>query len=182
MKTNFLRKQINILAAALLACFLFTACSSKKDSGKRPDELGLNGGLSEADLNAQREGRYAGAGIPTAEGEGPFRDIHFGFDSSMIDDVARQNLEHNIQVLQGNPKWNVQLEGHTDERGTAEYNMALGSRRAQAVKEVLLSYGVPASRLETISYGEEVPLDPASNEAAWARNRRVHFSAFTNNR
>jgi peptidoglycan-associated lipoprotein len=72
----------------------------------------------------------------------------------------------------------VQLEGHTDERGTAEYNLALGERRARAIFDSLVSQGIDRSQLETISYGEEVPLDPGHNEEAWARNRRVHFSAY----
>ncbi|MGI6524247.1 MAG: OmpA family protein [Bdellovibrionota bacterium] len=164
-----------LLLVLSTVCFL-AACSST-DSGKATDEFGNP--LSESNLNAEREGRYAGGAIPLAEDGGMFRDINFGYDSSAIDDLGRQNLEQNVQVLQSNPNIRVQLEGHCDERGTAEYNLALGSRRAQAVYDLLISYGIPASRLETISYGEEVPLDPASNEMAWARNRRVHFSAFT---
>lgn len=140
---------------------------------------GSNGqGLSEADLNAQREGRFAGGSIPTAEGEGAFRDIHFDFDSAAISDSARQEIEFNVQALQANRDLKIQLEGHSDERGTAEYNLALGNKRAHAVSDVLVSYGVAASRISTISYGEEVPLDPGHDETAWAQNRRVHFSAF----
>src|SRR5690606_18576741 len=91
---------------------------------------------------------------------------------------GRQSVEYNAQILQDNPDLRVQLEGHCDERGTAEYNLALGARRARAVYDLLLSYGISGSRIETISYGEEVPLDPGQNEEAWSRNRRVHFSAF----
>ena len=175
-------KTMNTLRSIIkISFFVFSlslvACSSK-DASKNTDSLDPS--LSESDLNAQLEGRYAGGSIPLPEDSGMFRDINFGYDSSTLDATARANLEQNVQVLQSNPDFKVQLEGHCDERGTAEYNLALGSRRAQAVYDMLLSYGIPASRMETISYGEEVPLDPASNEMAWAKNRRVHFSAFTN--
>ena len=179
MKRQFFTNKRILIGVMLLSALLLTACSSKKNGGATADELG-GAGLSESDLNAQREGRYAGGAIPMPEGEGMFRDIRFAYDSSSVDDVGRQNVEHNLQVLQANPGIRIQLEGHCDERGTAEYNLALGTRRAQAVYDLLISFGIPASRLETISYGEEVPLDPAHNEAAWAKNRRVHFTAFTN--
>ena len=160
-----------LIVVAILSVGVF-ACSK---SGSGAKGLGADG-LSEADLAAQREGRFGGGGIPTAEGGGMFRDIAFDYDSSGIDDSARQNIEFNAQVLQQNSGIRIQLEGHCDERGTAEYNLALGNERARAVKSVLQSLGVSASKIETISYGEEVPLDSGHEESAWARNRRVHFS------
>lgn len=178
MKREFQMKKLLVIGIMLLSMALLTACSTKK-GGASPDELG-EAGLSESDLNAQREGRYAGGAIPLGEAEGMFRDIRFSYDSTSIDDQGRQNVEQNVQVLQANPGIRVQLEGHCDERGTAEYNLALGSRRAQAVYDLLVSFGIPSNRIETISYGEEVPLDPAHTEAAWAKNRRVHFTAYTN--
>ncbi len=166
------------LFSLLFVALTFSGCSLFGGGKKGAD--GANGGaLSEADLNAQREGRFGSGSIPTAEGGGMFRDIHFDFDSSAITDSARQDIEYNAQVLQSNSTLKIQLEGHCDERGTAEYNLALGNQRARAVSDVLLSYGTPASRLSTISYGEEVPLNPGHSEQAWAENRRVHFSAFS---
>ena len=163
----------------VLTLALFSAgCSSKKTGGMTPGE-GEDGALSENDLNAMRENRYGAGGIPTAEGEGMFRDIHFDYDSSAISDQARQEVDYNRQILEANPDLKVQLEGHSDERGTAQYNLALGQRRARAVFDMLVGLGIPPSRMDTISYGEEVPLDAASNEAAWAKNRRVHLSPFT---
>lgn len=176
---NGILKIKNIILMAVLACF-FVSCSSSSDSAQDADSLNGANGFGESDLTLNQEGRYAGGNIPMAEDEGLFKDINFDYDSSSINQIGRQNLEHNLQVLQANPQIRVQLEGHCDSRGTAEYNLALGSRRAQAVYDLLVSYGMPASRLETISYGEEVPLDPNENEAAWAKNRRVHFSAFAN--
>ena len=162
-----------LLLTLILGVLAVTGCSSK-GAGKD----GMDGGLSDADLNAQREGRYGSGGIPTAEGEGIFRDVHFDYDSSRISDQARSEIEYNVRVLRDNPDVRVQLEGHCDERGTAEYNLALGAERAKSAKGVLISLGIAASRIETISYGEEVPLDPGHSESAWAKNRRVHFSAF----
>ncbi len=160
-----------LLVALSAACLTLVGCSSKKTDGE------LNG-LSEADLNAQREGRYGEGSIPMAEGDGMFKDISFGYDSSAIDEIGRQNIEYNVQVLQANPEVRVQVEGHCDERGTAEYNLALGSQRAKSVADMLMTFGISANRIESISYGEEVPLDPAQNEDAYARNRRAHLSAF----
>lgn len=165
------------LLISLTLTLALSGCSTF--GGGRGGGTGVDGSgtLSEQDLDAQREARFGEGGIPAAEGEGYFRDVRFEYDSSVISDAARQNIEYNHAVLQANPEVKVILEGHTDERGTAEYNLALGARRAKAVKDVLLSLGVPARKIETISYGEEVPLNPGHNEEAWVANRRVHFSA-----
>lgn len=138
-------------------------------------------GLSESELEAQREGRFGSGGIPSAEGEGMFHDIHFGFDSYDMNDQSRMDLEANARILQERSDLRVTLEGHTDERGTVEYNMALGAERARAVKSALTAAGVSSSRLDSISYGEEIPLDPGHDDAAWAKNRRVHFSVGQDN-
>jgi peptidoglycan-associated lipoprotein len=103
-------------------------------------------------------------------------DIYFEFDRSAITDASQAELKTNAAWMAANPSRNVILEGHCDERGTREYNMALGDRRATAAKEYLVRLGVDPSRLKTISYGEEKPVDPGHNEEAWAKNRRVHFA------
>jgi peptidoglycan-associated lipoprotein len=171
------KKRCFSLAASLflVAGSLLSGCSTT-GSGSDVDGANANG-LSESDLNAQREARFGNGSIPTAEGEGMFRDVHFGYDSYAVEDEARQDLEYNARVLKQHPELTVTLEGHCDERGTVEYNMALGAERARAVKSALASMGVPSSKINTISYGEEVPLDPGHDEGAWAKNRRVHFSA-----
>jgi peptidoglycan-associated lipoprotein len=84
-------------------------------------------------------------------------------------------LKGNAALLKKYPKVKVQTEGHCDERGTLEYNLALGERRANSTKKYLLSLGIPSDRISTISYGEEKPLDPCHHEEAWAKNRRAHF-------
>lgn len=164
------------LCCATALLFSFAACSTTGKGGR--SGAGGPGDLSEQDLDRLQESRFGEGTIPLAEGEGMFRDIRFGYDSSDISDAARQDIEYNVQILHANPDVKVQLEGHTDERGTVEYNMALGERRARAVYDVLVSYGISPSRLQTISYGEEVPLDMGQHEAAYAKNRRTHFSAF----
>jgi peptidoglycan-associated lipoprotein len=93
-----------------------------------------------------------------------------------MDEQARMDLEKNAQILNQQSDLKITLEGHCDERGTVEYNMALGAERARAVKSALVAAGVSSKRLDSISYGEEIPLDPAHDEAAYAKNRRVHFS------
>ncbi len=161
---------------AFVALLALSACSSKKKAG-----LDDGSSLSEADLDAQREARFRDGNIPGGEDGGPFRNVRFDYDSAVISSSSRQDIDFNAGILQENAAWNVSLEGHTDERGTAEYNMALGAARARSVKEALVSYGIESSRLTTISYGEEVPLEQGSDESAFAKNRRVHFSAHSGN-
>lgn len=106
-------------------------------------------------------------------------DIHFDFDKSDIRADSREILQKNADWLQNNPDIKIQIEGHCDERGTAEYNLALGERRAMSTKKYLMSLGISADRIYTISYGEELPIDPNHSEDAWAKNRRAHFLVIT---
>jgi peptidoglycan-associated lipoprotein len=97
--------------------------------------------------------------------------VFFAFDRSDISSEGQETLEHQADWLRRYPNVTVTIEGHCDERGTREYNLALGERRADAVKNVLVAAGIPASRISTISYGKERPIVPGSNEEAWAQNR-----------
>lgn len=169
-----LMKSLRFLAAAMLIAIVMSGCAAL-GIGTGADGSG-SGTLSEAELEAQREARFGSGEIPTAEGEGYFRDINFDYDSALLSDHAMQNIEYNYEVIKANPDIKVILEGHCDERGTTEYNMALGNKRARAVRDVLVSLGMPSTKVETISYGSEIPLDPGSDEIAYAKNRRVHFS------
>ena len=105
----------------------------------------------------------------------PLKPIFFAYDSDELDDVARQALNDNAQVLKKYGTWIIAIEGHCDERGTAEYNLALGDRRALAAKNFLLSLGVSAARIKTVSYGKEFPFDPGHSETSWKQNRRAQF-------
>jgi len=102
-------------------------------------------------------------------------DIYFDFNKYDIRTDGREILQRNAEWLQKNPGAKIQIEGHCDERGTTEYNLALGERRAMSVKKYLISLGISAERLYTISYGEELPIDPGHNEETWIKNRRGHF-------
>ena len=106
--------------------------------------------------------------------DSPFRPVFFPLDSSDLDDMGRGVAQANADLMKKYGTWVVTVEGHCDERGTAEYNLALGERRAKAAMNYLVSNGVEAGRITTISYGKERPVDPASNEAAWAKNRNGH--------
>jgi peptidoglycan-associated lipoprotein len=107
--------------------------------------------------------------------DSPLRPVFFAFDSMDIDDAGRQALDANAEVMRRNPAWVLTIEGHTDSRGTAEYNLSLGEKRALAARDYLESLGIPGKRFRTVSYGEEFPFDPGTTEEAFARNRRAHF-------
>ncbi len=103
------------------------------------------------------------------------KDIHFDFDKYDIRSGDTEVLKENAALLMKHPKVKIQIEGYCDERGTNEYNLALGERRANAAKKYLISLGLSAEQISVISYGEERPVDPGHNEEAWAKNRRDHF-------
>jgi peptidoglycan-associated lipoprotein len=111
----------------------------------------------------------------TALADNIVHDINFDFDSAIIRPDAREILKVNADFFLKNRISSIVIEGHCDDRGTAEYNMALGQKRAQETKTYLINLGVKESIINTISYGEERPLDPGNDEEAWAKNRRAHF-------
>jgi peptidoglycan-associated lipoprotein len=102
-------------------------------------------------------------------------DIYFAFDKSTLTPASQDNLLRKAEWLRANPDATITIEGNCDERGTNEYNLALGDRRAEAAKAFLVDLGIDPARITTISYGEERPVDPRHNEEAWAKNRRDHF-------
>lgn len=130
-----------------------------------PVEPGLSG--TNIDYNARS--------LDDLNRESPLQPVFFGLDNAEIGADFQATLQKNAEILRQYPNWVVTIEGHCDERGTAEYNLSLGERRAQAARAYLISLGIPAERLKTVSYGKEFPFDPGSNEAAWAKNRRAHF-------
>jgi peptidoglycan-associated lipoprotein len=107
--------------------------------------------------------------------DSPLKPVFFVYDSDELDDAARQVLSDNAAVLRQYTGWVITIEGHCDERGTPEYNLALGDRRALAAKTYLQSLGISASRLHTVSYGKEFPFDPGHDDTAWTVNRRAHL-------
>jgi peptidoglycan-associated lipoprotein len=107
--------------------------------------------------------------------DSPLRPALFLLDSAELDDRGRQIVSANADILKTSATWQVTIEGHCDERGTAEYNLALGERRAVAVKTYLVSLGIAPNRIRTVSYGKEFPFDADHTDAAWSQNRRAHF-------
>ena len=122
----------------------------------------------DSSLDALRRGESATGG--------PLKDVNFDFDSAALSEPARATLRANADWLKANAAARVQVEGHCDERGTAEYNMALGAKRAQAAMDYLTTLGIAANRLSTISYGEEIPVCKEKTEDCWAKNRRARFA------
>ncbi len=121
------------------------------------------------------EGDIGSKNLDELNRQSPFAPVYFGLDSFEVSTEGRAILQASAQVLQKQPAWQITIEGHCDERGTAEYNLSLGERRAVAAKTYLVSLGIAAERLRTVSYGKEFPFDPGHDEAAWAKNRRAHF-------
>ena len=107
--------------------------------------------------------------------ESPLQPVFYALDSSDVGADMQGTLQKNAEILRQYPSWVVTIEGHCDERGTAEYNLALGERRAQAARAYLISLGIPAERIKIVSYGKEFPFDPGTTEEAYAKNRRAHF-------
>ena len=107
--------------------------------------------------------------------ESPLQIVFFDYDSAELQEAARAALRVNADLLNSSMSWVITIEGHCDERGTAEYNLGLGERRAFAARNYLLELGIAAQRVRTVSYGKEFPFDAAHDERAWAQNRRAHF-------
>jgi peptidoglycan-associated lipoprotein len=121
------------------------------------------------------EDPMASRSIDDLNRDSPMRIVYFAYDSAELSAEARAALDANAAVLKRYPTWTVTVEGHCDERGTAEYNLALSERRAAAAQSYIVALGVPASRVKIVSYGKEFPFDPGHDEAAWSKNRRAHF-------
>lgn len=143
-----------------------TAPSTPTGTAK-PPALAKPAPDTDSSLDALRRGE-----IPAG---GPLKDVNFDFDSAALSEPARATLRANADWLKTNPTARVQIEGHCDERGTAEYNMALGAKRAQAALDYLTTLGIAGNRLSTLSYGEEIPVCKEKTEECWARNRRARF-------
>lgn len=171
---------LSLAPAAILSAMLFTVSCSKKvvqtqpaptvqqDVPKAPDRS-VDKVQPPRAVQAEETVRATSAAALDDE------NVHFAFDSYMLSDQARQILKKKAEFLRANQGVKVTVEGHCDDRGTVAYNLALGERRAETVKNYLVALGVSAGRLKTISYGEERPLVTGKTESAWAQNRRAQF-------
>jgi len=175
-----------------LAAVLAAGCAKKQtvksdvDAGAPPPEVASTApGMGEAPVKetpvkeaptmTAREAEAARGVAVTEEKPSSFEDVRFDFDQSALREDGKRICQDVAAYMKGHPRATLLIEGHCDERGTAEYNLALGERRATAVKNYLVSLGVSKAALSTVSFGKERPLDPGHNEAAWAKNRRAHF-------
>jgi peptidoglycan-associated lipoprotein len=162
----------SLVLVLVVAVALGGACKKKGPRAGEGAGAGAGAGLGEEGLGGSSLER-AKRGLGPEE-DGILKDVRFGYDSYEIDSEARDVLGRNLEWLRQNPRAKVELEGHADSRGTIEYNLALGAKRAKAVKDYLVGQGVAADRISTISYGEELPLCQDESETCWARNRRAH--------
>ncbi len=182
---KILRVLMMSLAVIALVSTGFYGCAAKQEAGEggmetqKPAMEEEAGGMEEG---AEMEPTEAPPGpteqpekVEPARPELALDDVYFAFDSFKIESNQVSALENNAKWIKDNPGVVVTIEGHCDERGTVEYNLALGERRADAARDYLVALGVDASRLKTISYGKSKPVDEGHNEAAWAKNRRAHF-------
>jgi len=179
--------------ALLVAVVLAAGCSKKQTvrteggPGSAPGDSAASapppgGEMKEAPITegqvppAGRAAKAAEAGVAvTEEKPSRFPDVLFDFDKADLTEAGKKICQGVAESVRRTPKAKVLIEGHCDERGTAEYNLALGERRATAVRNYLVSLGVPKEALGTVSFGKERPLDPGHTEEAWAKNRRAHF-------
>lgn len=152
----------------LMVAFLAVGCASKKpdnsQDGAANGANGSNNGLT-LELNGDSDSNKAG-GLQT---------VFFGFDSSTLDSSAKETMKGNADFLKANAQVDIQVEGHCDERGGRQYNLALGERRAKSIRDYLVALGVEAKRVTTVSYGNERPLSEGHDESAWSKNRRANF-------
>ncbi len=176
-----MQKMVPLVLGVFLVGAMLMGCGSSEElpTGDITDEsgssapgagsgVGETGGIpGDSDTDTQTIGQ--------TDADYVFANIQYEFDKYRITSGSRGTLTEHGKVLLNNPDWTLRIEGHCDERGTVEYNLSLGEKRADAAKEFLVQYGIDKSRITTISYGKERPLDPSSSEAAWAKNRRGEF-------
>jgi len=155
-----------VLGVAIL-CAAMTACESSKGPSK-PSDTGFG---------PEKNPTTSGSGMKGAADSSMFRTVYFDFDKSDLRPDAREGLQGNASYLKTNSSVQITIEGNTDERGSNEYNLALGKRRAEAAYKYLVDLGIESSRMTTVSYGEEKPAVEGHNELAWAKNRRDDFKA-----
>lgn len=170
--------QYSLMVLALTG--LLAACATTPPSSSTADGQGQ---VAATDVSQQPEVKGVDSGSVSSSGVSDhvavkgLQRVHFDFDQFTLTNEARVILKQNAAYLQANGGVKVVIEGHCDERGSDEYNLALGERRASAAKQYLVSLGISSSRLSLISYGEEKPLVGQSGEQSWAQNRRAEFKA-----
>jgi peptidoglycan-associated lipoprotein len=154
-----------LLLGTLVACASTSGQQTQSDGGFKPEATSSDPGLS------GREGMQSGVERSATE----LRTIYFEFDAYSLQSDARNRLEQNAQYMREHPQARIEVQGNCDDRGSTEYNLALGQRRAEAARRYLVNLGIDAGRIDTISFGEENPAVRGHSETAWAKNRRDDF-------
>jgi peptidoglycan-associated lipoprotein len=149
--------------------------AAKREADRRRAAEQATQGKEDARQLALKRDAEAVAALAAEKEKSAFEDIHFAYDKATIEPEAREVLKRLASRLGSNKNYSLVIEGHCDERGTVEYNMALGQRRADAAMKYLVDLGLDKENIKTVSYGKERPLDSGQNEEAWAKNRRGHF-------
>ncbi len=154
------------LSLSVLLTLMLAGCGS---NAKKADDAALSAAdampQSAFEVNSDSDSMTAGS----------LQTVHFAFNSSALSDDTRNALDANVGFLSENANVQIQVEGHCDERGSIQYNLALGERRAKAVRDYLIAKGIPAERITTVSFGKEKPLGFGHDEMAWGKNRRANF-------
>jgi len=178
--TTSLLTGLLLILSALSACSTFEDdATSKGQNFIRPPAMQTPGSENVSTHSpSAMEALSRGMAVVTPPGA-PLQDIYYQFDSTELREVAQETLKKNADWMKNNPKAQVEIEGHCDDRGTAEYNLALGAKRAQVAKEFLVNQGIAAERLVTISYGKEAPACFDQTEECRVKNRRARFVIFT---
>lgn len=168
-------KRTNLLLMALLAFSLVTlGFSCGKDKQPPPPEIPIDTTSVVKEIPDEPPPPPPPPVVETLK-ESQFMPVYFDFDKFNLRNDARSSLDKNFDLLKEYPDVIIKIEGHCDERGTVEYNLSLGEKRAIAAKGYLVNLGIPSNRISTISYGKERPVDPRHNEEAWGKNRRCEF-------
>jgi peptidoglycan-associated lipoprotein len=186
------RANLSIVFCVAMLAMLAAACGGKKPPVARPmpppppDVADASGSRPPAPPEPVREptivppepvraDTISSATLDDLNKNSPLKPVFFEYDMSDITEAGKAALDENAAILRKNGTWVITIEGHADERGTAEYNLALGERRSVTARAYLVSLGITADRLRTVSYGKEFPFDPGHDEAAYSKNRRAHF-------
>ena len=174
-KAPAVRRVATVASLALLTLALGIAgCASKKTASMESLGNGTTPGNESMTTKTDEGSSWKNGQLGAGEG-GPLSDIHFGYNDYTIEPQDGSVLQSNARWLQANPNAKVQVEGNCDERGSEEYNLALGAKRAQSAKDYLSNLGISPERISTTSYGKELPLCQEHEESCWQRNRRDHF-------
>jgi peptidoglycan-associated lipoprotein len=163
--------KVGVVAGLGLVLAMTSGCPAKKGAGDGDGSLTDEGIGGSGSLSEFNKSGTVGAG-------GRFEEVYFAYDAADLDSAGTQATRANADLLR-REQGKIEIEGHCDDRGTAEYNLALGARRAKSIRDALVALGIKASRLSTVSYGEELPICHDASESCWARNRRGHIVDLT---